>query len=107
MLGSIATTRGFIGNDPHYLAGICVRHACNYLGSRDIGRKVGELVRDAIEGEGYDLIPDAEKPVLISLKGASAAGKSSPAAAPGGELIIWSQKVREPGCPASLLPLPE
>ena len=77
VLGSIATTRGFIGNDPNYLAGICVRHACNYLGSRDIGRKVGELVRQAIDAEGYELIPDAEKPVLISLKGASAAGKSS------------------------------
>lgn len=77
VLGSIATTRGFIGNDPNYLAGICVRHACNYLGSRDIGRKVGELVRQAIDAEGYELIPDAEVPVLISLKGASAAGKSS------------------------------
>jgi hypothetical protein len=77
VLGSIATTRGFIGNDPQYLANICVRHACNYLGSREIGRKVGELVKEAIAGEGYNLIPDAEKPVLISLKGASAAGKSS------------------------------
>ena len=54
-----------------------MRHACNYLGSREIGRKVGELVKEAIAGEGYNLIPDAEKPVLISLKGASAAGKSS------------------------------
>jgi hypothetical protein len=77
VLGSIATTRGFIGNDPQYLANICVRHACNYLGSREIGRKVGELVKEAIASESYDLIPDAEKPVLISLKGASAAGKSS------------------------------
>ena len=77
VLGSIATTRGFIGNDPQYLAGICVRHACNYLGSRDIGRKVGALVEEAIDNEGYELIPDAEKPVLISLKGASASGKSS------------------------------
>lgn len=77
VLGAIATTRGFIGNDPEYLTGICVRHACNYLGSRDIGRKVGELVKAAIAGEGYDLIPDADRPVLISLKGASAAGKSS------------------------------
>ncbi|MCP4388005.1 MAG: hypothetical protein GY802_06905 [Gammaproteobacteria bacterium] len=77
VLGSIATTRGFIGNDPQYLASICVRHACNYLGGREIGRKVGALVKEAIATEGYDLIPDAEKPVLISLKGASAAGKSS------------------------------
>lgn len=77
VLGSIATTRGFIGHDPGYLVHICVNHACNYLGSRDIGRKVGELVASAIEEEGYPLIPDADKPVLISLKGASASGKSS------------------------------
>ena len=77
ILGAIATTRGFIGNDPEYLRDICVRHACNYLGSRDIGRKVGKLVDKAIDAEGYDRIADADKPILISLKGASAAGKSS------------------------------
>ncbi|MCP4877017.1 MAG: hypothetical protein GY896_16280 [Gammaproteobacteria bacterium] len=77
VLGSIATTRGFIGNDPDYLEKICVRHACNYLGSRDIGARVGILVNQAIEAEGYERIADADKPILISLKGASAAGKSS------------------------------
>jgi hypothetical protein len=64
VLGSIATTRGFVGND-------------NYLGSREIGSKVGKLVNEAITNEGYERIADAEKPILISLKGASAAGKSS------------------------------
>jgi len=77
VLGSIATCRGFIGNDPEYLKNICVRHACNYLGSREIGRKVGALVDEAITTEGYARIADAEIPILISLKGASAAGKSS------------------------------
>jgi hypothetical protein len=77
ILGAIATTRGFIGNDPDYLHGICVRHACNYLGSREIGRKVGILVEKAIDAEGYDRIADAHRPILLSLKGASAAGKSS------------------------------
>lgn len=77
VLGSIATCRGFIGNDPEYLKNICVRHACNYLGSREIGRKVGALVDEAIAIEGYERIADAEIPILISLKGASAAGKSS------------------------------
>jgi len=77
VLGSIATSRGFIGNDPEYLKSICVRHACNYLGSREIGRKVGSLVDEAIATEGYERIADAEIPILISLKGASAAGKSS------------------------------
>jgi hypothetical protein len=77
VLGSIATSRGFIGNDPEYLKNICVRHACNYLGSREIGKKVGILVDEAITTEGYQRIADAEIPILISLKGASAAGKSS------------------------------
>ena len=77
VLGSIATTRGFIGNDPTYLKDICVRHACNYLGSREIGAKVGVLIDKAIDAEGYHRIADADKPILISLKGASAAGKSS------------------------------
>ncbi len=77
VLGSIATTRGFLGNDPAYLCDICVRHACNYLGSREIGAKVGVLVNKAIDAEGYDRIADAEIPILLSLKGASAAGKSS------------------------------
>ena len=77
VLGSIATTRGFLGNDPSYLCDICVRHACNYLGSREIGAKVGVLVNKAIDTEGYDRIADAEIPILLSLKGASAAGKSS------------------------------
>lgn len=77
ILGAIATTRGFIGNDPNYLRDICVRHACNYLGSREIGRQVGSLVNRAIEAEGYDRIADADTPILISLKGASASGKSS------------------------------
>jgi hypothetical protein len=65
VLGSIATTRGFVGNDPGYLKNICVRHACNYLGSREIGSKVGKLVNEAITNEGYERIADAEKPILI------------------------------------------
>jgi len=77
VLGAISTRRGFIGNDLEYLAGLCARHACNDLGSTTIGKLVGLQVQKAIEKEGYPLIIDAEKAVLISLKGASAAGKSS------------------------------
>jgi hypothetical protein len=77
VLGSIATHRGFIGTDVEFLSKICVTHACNYLGTRDIGAKVGKIMKKAIEQEGYELIRDAEQPILFSLKGASAAGKSS------------------------------
>ncbi len=77
VLGSIVRTRGFIGNDAEYLVHVCSLHAINHLASRRVGRLVAECMRAAIDGEGYKLIPDARKPVLISLKGASASGKSS------------------------------
>ncbi len=77
VLGSIANTRGFLGQDKAFLATITTRHVCNYHGSRLIGDKVEEIVNNAIDTENYPRIPDAVKPVLISLKGSSAAGKSS------------------------------
>lgn len=77
VLGSIANTRGYLGHDRLLLATITTRHVCNYHGSRLIGDKVEEIVDKAIGAENYPRIPDAEKPVLISLKGSSAAGKSS------------------------------
>ncbi len=76
VLGSILNHRGFIGNDTKFLTKVCSIHTCNYLGSRLVGRKVASLIEQAITNEAYRLIPDAKKPILISLKGASAAGKS-------------------------------
>ena len=77
VLGSIVATRGHLGHDQAQLIELTTRHVCNRHGSRVIGRQVDACVKQAIEVEGYDLIPDAQKPVLISLKGTSAAGKSS------------------------------
>ena len=77
VLGSIANTRGFIGRDQAQIATITARYATNYFGSRLIGERVADIVDYAIEQENYARIPDAQKPVLISLKGTSAAGKSS------------------------------
>jgi len=77
ILGCISTKRGFIGNDLQYLTLICKRNAANYLGSLVIAKIVDPLVKRAIADKGYPLILDADKAVLISLKGASAAGKSS------------------------------
>lgn len=77
VLGSISTKRGFIGNDLAYLSLICKRNASNYLGSLLMGNFVDPLVKKAIADKGYPLVLDAEKAVLISLKGASASGKSS------------------------------
>lgn len=76
ILGSIARSRGFLGSDANYLVPICTRHACDYLARKHIGQQVGEMVDQAILSEGYHRIPDSQNPVLFSLKGASASGKS-------------------------------
>lgn len=77
VLGSMSGNRGFLGPDPEYLANLACNHICNKLGSERIGETLAPWVTEAIENEGYPTIPTADKPILISLKGASAAGKSS------------------------------
>ena len=77
VLSSIAAAQGHIGMDREVLARLITRHAGNDYGSRLIGHLLAPHVERAIEREGYDRVPLADEPILVSLKGASAAGKSS------------------------------
>lgn len=77
VMSSIAAVHGHIGVDREVLATLIARHACNDYGSREIGNLLAPHIERAIEQEGYARVPLADEPVLISLKGASAAGKSS------------------------------
>ena len=77
VLGSIAGARGYLGRDSAFLTKLACNHVCNSQGSKMIGAKIAPWVSQAAEKEGYSLIPNADTPILISLKGASAAGKSS------------------------------
>ncbi len=77
VLGSIVSKRGYIGKDQLMLVDLIASHICSRYGSRLIGKQIDGWVRQAVAAEGYTLIPDAQNPVLISLKGSSAAGKSS------------------------------
>ncbi len=77
VLGSIAATRGYIGPDRDLLADLICNHVCNNFGSRVIGKKIAPYIDEAIMQHGYSRVPNANRPILISLKGASAAGKSS------------------------------
>ena len=77
VLGAIAGKRGRLGAEQDLLAKLVGRHVCNSHGSQMIGELIAPLVDAAIEREGYARVATREKPVLISLKGASAAGKSS------------------------------
>jgi hypothetical protein len=77
VLGTIAGNRGYLGPDAELLATLVCNHLCNTYGSDEIGRSLTPLIAEAAEKEGYPTVPNAARPLLISLKGASAAGKSS------------------------------
>ena len=77
VLGAIAGKRGRLGADQDLLAKLVSRHVGNSHGGQLIGQLIAPFVDAAIEREGYARVARREKPVLISLKGASAAGKSS------------------------------
>jgi len=77
ILGAMAATRGSLGRDPELLKTLVTRHVCNSFGSLLLGQAIAPMVEAAIDAEGYTRIRNCGAPVLISLKGASAAGKSS------------------------------
>ncbi|OHC64289.1 MAG: hypothetical protein A2040_19715 [Rhodocyclales bacterium GWA2_65_19] len=77
VLGALAGRRGRLGADRELLAKLVVRHVCNSQGSQAIGHIIAPLVDAAIARQGYVRVATQAAPVLISLKGASAAGKSS------------------------------
>ena len=77
ILGSIAATRGLIGNDAIFMSRIICRHTLNNYGSYMVGKWIEPAIGTAVIANQYQLLKGVEKPVIISLKGASAAGKST------------------------------
>ena len=77
ILGSVASTRGLIGNDQGFMSRIICRHVLNNYGSFVIGKLIEPAIDAAVLAHEYQLIPRVDKPIIISLKGASAAGKST------------------------------
>jgi len=77
ILGAMLASRGRLVADRALLAEIVTRHVCNHFGSRQIGAEIEPLFAAAIDKEGYPRVPTRAAPVLVSLKGPSAAGKSS------------------------------
>ncbi len=77
VLATIAGNRGYLGPDPGFLTNLVCNHVCNCHGSDLIGRAITPWIAEAVDKEGYATVENARNPLLISLKGASAAGKSS------------------------------
>ena len=77
ILGSIASTRGLLGNDRGFMSRIICRHVLNNYGSFMVGKLIEPAINKAVAAHDYQLLRRVDKPVIISLKGASAAGKST------------------------------
>lgn len=77
VLSAIATTHGRLIRDPQLLHKLVCRQMDNDYGSQFIGQQLAPIIDKAIEQEGYRRVENADKPMLVSLKGASAAGKST------------------------------
>lgn len=61
----------------HLVSAIATSVACNEYGSDLVGRRVEPLLLQAVEREGYKLLPAQQSPVIMNTKGPSASGKSS------------------------------
>lgn len=77
VLGAIQIRRGRIGGDIPLLARLVTNHVANDYGSQLLGEWLTPAFNATIERHRLTRVPPREAPVLISLKGASAAGKSS------------------------------
>lgn len=76
-LAAIVGKRGRLVGDAELLSGLALRDFSNGYGSRFIGEQLTKLVHSAARAEGFKVLPAREKPVIMNVKGASAAGKST------------------------------
>ncbi len=76
-LAVVVGKRGRLVGDVELLSGLALRDFGNGYGSKFIGDRLTELVRSAARAEGFKILPAREKPVIMNVKGASAAGKST------------------------------
>ncbi len=77
MAGAITGRRGRLVGDTDLLKRLALTFFSNDRGSRCIGERIEECVYAAAAGEGYKVLPNRAKPVIMNVKGASAAGKST------------------------------
>ena len=77
MAGAITGKRGRLVGDRELLTRLALTFFSNDRGSRCIGELVETCVFAAAEGEGWKALPVKDKPVIMNVKGASAAGKST------------------------------
>ena len=77
VVGTIIGKRGRLVGDTGLIRDLAARMVGNELGSERIGAAIEPDLARAAETEGFRRLPEQEKPVIMNVKGASAAGKST------------------------------
>ena len=77
VVAAVVGKRGRLIGDRRMITSLAATIVCNEHGSEVIGQAIEPLVREAVAAEGYKLLPRQDKPVVLNVKGASAAGKST------------------------------
>lgn len=77
IVGGILGLRGRLTVDDDMIVRMTCNLVCNSFGSLKIGEFIEPIIKSAVELEGYKFLPYQEKPFVMNVKGASAAGKST------------------------------
>ncbi len=77
VLAVIVGKRGRLVGSAGLLSELALRDFGNGFGSKFIGDQLSGIIHEAAKAEGFKLLPAQEKPVILNVKGASAAGKST------------------------------
>ncbi|MEZ5777109.1 MAG: hypothetical protein R3E44_01975 [Paracoccaceae bacterium] len=77
IVAGIVGQRGRLMADKALVIRLAANRICNTYGSRIIGDMTGPIIREAAKAEHYRYLPFQKAPVVLNVKGASAAGKST------------------------------
>jgi hypothetical protein len=73
----VMNRHGRVRSDNALLRELAVTFVCNEYGSEAIGNAIVPFFQEAVSREGYRRLARQEEPVVMNVKGASAAGKST------------------------------
>jgi len=77
IVGGIVGRRGRLMAEKALVVKFAANWVCNSYGSNKIGEMIDPILSEAAKAEGYRYLPNQKTPVVLNVKGASAAGKST------------------------------
>lgn len=75
--GSIMSRHGRIRGEQKVLVTLVAQQVCNSYGSALIGSFIEDIIKEGAEKEGFRELPIQQHPIVMNVKGSSAAGKST------------------------------